>query len=69
MEWGLFELLKIIPLGIVPTSECPNCRAFDSPMHMLTEFVLARQVWQQLKAKIPIRPGYTLMQYAIGIND
>jgi len=55
--------------GIVPTNECPNCRALDSPMHMLTECVLAQQVWQQLKAKIPIRPNYTLMQYAIGISD
>jgi len=60
---------RLSHFGIVPTSECPNCRAFDSPLHMLTECVLARQVWQQLKAKIPIRPSYTLMQYAIGIND
>jgi hypothetical protein len=60
---------RLSHFGIVPTSECPNCCAFDSPLHMLTECVLARQVWQQLKAKIPIRPSYTLMQYAIGIND
>ncbi len=60
---------RLSHFGIVPTSQCPNCHAFDSPLHMLTECVLARQVWQQLKAKIPIRPSYTLMQYAIGIND
>jgi hypothetical protein len=60
---------RLSHFGIVLTKECPNCRAFDSPLLMITECLHARQVWQQIKAKLPIRPGYTQMQYAIGIND
>jgi len=50
LEIKCLSYSRLSHFGIVPSSECPNCRAFDSPLHMLTECVLARQVWQQFKS-------------------
>jgi hypothetical protein len=60
---------RLLHYGVVPTNECPNCKLYDTPLHMLTECEVAKQVWQMLMAKIPKHADYSLMQYAMGIND
>ncbi len=60
---------RLVHFGLVNTNKCPRCDEIDSPKHMLTDCMHARRVWDILMRKIPKGASYTILQYAIGIND
>jgi hypothetical protein len=60
---------RLVHMGLTETNICPNCNAIDTPMHVLVECELAKQVWNKLMEKIPKQNGKPIILYAIGVND
>ncbi len=60
---------RLIHLGITNTNLCPNCTMVDTPLHVLTECIVARQIWSKLMNKMPKNTNIGLMEYALGIYD
>ncbi len=60
---------RLIYLGLVDTSLCPNCGLNDTPLHMLVECRVADQTWTRLTAVIPKLPSIATLEYAIGLYD
>jgi len=60
---------RLIHLGITNTNTCPNCTMVDTPLHVLTECIVARQIWSKLMNKMPKNTNIGLMEYALGIYD
>jgi hypothetical protein len=60
---------RLVHMGLVSTSTCPNCNALDMPMHTLIECDVAKQVWVILMLRIPKCADLPLLLYAIGIID
>ena len=34
---------RLLHYGVVQTNECPNCKLYDTPLHMLTECEVANK--------------------------
>jgi len=60
---------RLIHMNLTDTNQCPSCGMLDTPLHVLVECVVARQVWQRLMVAIPKNPSIQLMDYALGISD
>jgi hypothetical protein len=41
----------------------------DTPLHVLTECIVARQIWSKLMIKMPKNTNIGLIEYVLGIYD